>query len=310
MAVALERVRGDLPQDVRRGAAGLRSAGPVRRRSPDSAAVPGHGRRQRHAGLVLRRRDVARPRCRCRARAGAARRRGRPARRRRGVDPTRCRATERHRGARPGAACRRRRSSAAGAVVSIDTMRAEVARRAVAVGAAVVNDVSGGLADDAMLATVADLGVAYIAMHWRGHSTSMQQRASYDDVIDEVSAELAGPGRRRPGRGHRGRPAGARPRHRLRQAGRAQLGGAAPARRAARAGLPARRRLVAQVLPRRAARGPGRHAAAAARPRRRLGRAVDACPPSRGAWCVRVHDVARSADAVRVAARFGSEAGS
>src|SRR6478609_6520947 len=81
--------------------------------------------------------------------------------------------------------------SAAGAVVSIDTMRAEVARRAVEAGASVVNDVSGGLADEAMLPLVADLGVAYIAMHWRGHSASMQQRASYDDVVDEVSAELA-----------------------------------------------------------------------------------------------------------------------
>jgi dihydropteroate synthase len=67
---------------------------------------------------------------------------------------------------------------AAGAVVSIDTMRAEVARLCVEAGAMVVNDVSGGLADDEMLATVASLRVAYIAMHWRGHSASMQQRAS------------------------------------------------------------------------------------------------------------------------------------
>src|SRR4051812_44126952 len=51
--------------------------------------------------------------------------------------------------------------AAAGGVVSVDTMRSEVARRAVAAGAVMVNDVSGGLADDRMLSTVADLEVAY-----------------------------------------------------------------------------------------------------------------------------------------------------
>lgn len=79
----------------------------------------------------------------------------------------------------------------AGACVSVDTMRAEVAAAAVAAGAQVVNDVSGGLADPAMLPTVAELGCAYIAMHWRGHSASMQQRASYDHVVQEVRDELA-----------------------------------------------------------------------------------------------------------------------
>jgi dihydropteroate synthase len=77
-----------------------------------------------------------------------------------------------------------------GLLVSVDTMRAEVAREAVAAGAAVVNDVSGGLADPEMLAAVADLGVAYIAMHWRGHSTTMQDLAHYDDVVADVASEL------------------------------------------------------------------------------------------------------------------------
>lgn len=79
---------------------------------------------------------------------------------------------------------------AVGAVVSVDTMRAAVARACVQAGAHLVNDVSGGLADDAMLATVAELGVPYIAMHWRGHSVDMQQRADYGDVVAEVTAEL------------------------------------------------------------------------------------------------------------------------
>ena len=83
-----------------------------------------------------------------------------------------------------------RELAAAGAVLSIDTMRAEVAAEAVAVGAAIVNDVSGGLADPAMLATVAGLGVGYIAMHWRGHSTVMQELTDYEDVVSDVAAEL------------------------------------------------------------------------------------------------------------------------
>lgn len=77
-----------------------------------------------------------------------------------------------------------------GAVVSIDTMRAEVAQAALARGAAYVNDVSGGLADPDMPALVARAGVPIIAMHWRGHSARMQDRAVYDDVVAEVCAEL------------------------------------------------------------------------------------------------------------------------
>lgn len=77
-----------------------------------------------------------------------------------------------------------------GAVVSIDTMRAEVARAALEVGARIVNDVSGGLADEKMAAVVADAGVPFVAMHWRGHSHDMQTRAVYDDVVTDVAEEL------------------------------------------------------------------------------------------------------------------------
>jgi dihydropteroate synthase len=78
-----------------------------------------------------------------------------------------------------------------GVPVSIDTMRASTAAAAVAAGACLVNDVSGGLADDAMASTVADLDVPFVAMHWRGHSLDMASRAVYDDVVAEVVAELA-----------------------------------------------------------------------------------------------------------------------
>jgi len=78
-----------------------------------------------------------------------------------------------------------------GATVSIDTMRAEVAARAVEAGAAVINDVSGGLADPEMAAVAASAGVPFIAMHWRGHSRDMQDKAVYADVAAEVCAELS-----------------------------------------------------------------------------------------------------------------------
>ncbi len=80
--------------------------------------------------------------------------------------------------------------AAAGALVSVDTMRAEVAGQALAAGAGLVNDVSGGLADPDMAGVVADAGVPFVAMHWRGHSADMQSRAVYDDVVADVVAEL------------------------------------------------------------------------------------------------------------------------
>lgn len=78
-----------------------------------------------------------------------------------------------------------------GVVVSVDTMRAEVARVAVAGGAALINDVSGGLADPDMYSCVAEVSVPYVAMHWRGHSRTMDEHAAYDDVVAEVCAELS-----------------------------------------------------------------------------------------------------------------------
>ncbi|MAT04636.1 MAG: dihydropteroate synthase [Acidimicrobiaceae bacterium] len=78
-----------------------------------------------------------------------------------------------------------------GIAVSIDTMNADTALAAVGAGALVVNDVSGGLADAAMLPTVAELGVPYVCMHWRGHADRMNSLAVYDDVVTEVRAELA-----------------------------------------------------------------------------------------------------------------------
>ncbi|ONI78854.1 dihydropteroate synthase [Actinosynnema sp. ALI-1.44] len=80
--------------------------------------------------------------------------------------------------------------TAAGVRISVDTTRARVAEAALAAGATVVNDVSGGLADKDMASVVADAGVPWILMHWRGHSKDMNSLAEYGDVVAEVRAEL------------------------------------------------------------------------------------------------------------------------
>jgi dihydropteroate synthase len=78
----------------------------------------------------------------------------------------------------------------AGAVVSIDTMRASTAEAALHAGARIINDVSGGLADPDLPLVAAAAGVPYVVMHWRGHSDDMQQQAVYDDVVRDVCDEL------------------------------------------------------------------------------------------------------------------------
>jgi dihydropteroate synthase len=83
-----------------------------------------------------------------------------------------------------------RELSQLGIKISIDTMRSEVARKAIDAGASIINDVSGGLADPEMLTTAAGLELPYIAMHWRGHSKDMNSQAVYKDVVSEVIEEL------------------------------------------------------------------------------------------------------------------------
>ena len=189
---------------------------------------------------------------------------------------------------------------AGGCVVSIDTMRAEVAVAAVSAGASIVNDVSGGLADAQMLSAVAELDVPYVIMHWRGHSANMDELATYGDVVAEVVDELAqrmesavaaGIDRNRivldPGLGF-----AKQVRHNwpllahgsaLRALGRPVLVGAS------------RKRFLGAVLA---------DASGAARDvteRDDATAAISALAALDGAWGVRVHDVRGSADAVRVA---------
>lgn len=84
------------------------------------------------------------------------------------------------------------RLAADGSVVSVDTYRAQVAEEAVAAGATIINDVSGGLADDDMFAIAAAGDVDIAIGHWRGPSADMYALADYDHVGPEVAAELAG----------------------------------------------------------------------------------------------------------------------
>ena len=77
-------------------------------------------------------------------------------------------------------------------LISIDTYKAEVAREAVARGAAIINDVSGLLYDRSLGAVAAETGAALVLMHTRGRSREMYELAVYDDAVREVGEELRG----------------------------------------------------------------------------------------------------------------------
>ncbi|MFJ3922846.1 dihydropteroate synthase [Streptomyces sp. NPDC090022] len=188
-----------------------------------------------------------------------------------------------------------------GVTVSVDTMRAAVAEQAVAAGAVLVNDVSGGLADPRMIPAVAAAEVPFVVMHWRGFSAGMNSLAVYEDVVAEVTAEL---------------------RARIETV---VAGGIAPERLVVDPGLgfaknaehdlalvahlrelralghpllvaASRKRFLGRVLA-----GPDGAAPPPARERDAATAAVSAIAAHEGAWAVRVHEVRATADAVRVA---------
>ena len=192
--------------------------------------------------------------------------------------------------------------AARGVAVSVDTMRAQVAAAAVDAGAVLVNDVSGGKADREMLRTVADLGAAYVLMHWRAHSDRMQQHASYADVVTDVVAELSA------------------------QLDEALAAGIEPARIALDPGIgfsktsaqnwellaglealhatghpvlvaTSRKRFLGELLADGAELRP-------ALEREDATNATTALAAAAGSWCVRVHGVRAAADTVRVVARW------
>ena len=74
--------------------------------------------------------------------------------------------------------------------ISIDTMNSSTALAALAAGAKIINDVSGGLADEKMFQVAAATGATLVISHWRGFSTEMDQLNQYQDVAREVAIEL------------------------------------------------------------------------------------------------------------------------
>ena len=187
--------------------------------------------------------------------------------------------------------------------VSIDTMRAEVAAAALDAGADLVNDVSGGLADPAMLPLVAERQVPVVLMHWRGASIDMQQRTTYGDVVGEVRDHLAA-------RVDAAVAAGVDPARVVIDPG---LGFAKRPEHnwALLHGLDAITDLGLPVLVAASRKSfLGALLADDDGPRPTEGRedattAITALTAAAGAWAVRVHNVRPAADAVRVAARWG-----
>ncbi|MER5834228.1 dihydropteroate synthase [Streptomyces sp. NPDC002130] len=184
--------------------------------------------------------------------------------------------------------------------------------RAVAHGLALlVNDVSGGLADPAMLPLMARAGTPYVLMHWRGHSADMQANAVYTDVVADV-ADVVDELRARveaalsagippdclivdPGLGFAKHAEDnwrllGRLREVIAALGRPVLVGAA------------RKAFLGHLL-----RDPETGRPRPAHLQDAATSAVSVLAAAQGAWCVRVHDVASTADAVRVAARWGLE---
>ncbi|MCK6616157.1 MAG: dihydropteroate synthase [Cyclobacteriaceae bacterium] len=76
-------------------------------------------------------------------------------------------------------------------IISVDTFRSATARQAIAEGADMINDISGGELDGAMFETVADLKIPYICMHMRGTPQTMNTLATYENLVTEITAWFA-----------------------------------------------------------------------------------------------------------------------
>lgn len=195
---------------------------------------------------------------------------------------------------------------AEGITVSVDTMRASTAQRALDAGAVLVNDVSGGRADPEMVRLAARAHAPIVLMHWRAHSALMQHHTHYDDLVDDIVREL------------------------MVQLNAAVHAGVDPERIVLDPGLGFSKTGEQNwtVLAHLDAFVELRHPVLVAASRKRFlgelladgdelrptdGRddataAITTIAAQAGAWCVRVHEPAASADAVRVVARLAQEA--
>ncbi|MER5178972.1 dihydropteroate synthase [Streptomyces sp. NPDC002896] len=187
-----------------------------------------------------------------------------------------------------------------GVTVSVDTMRASVAEQSLAAGAALVNDVSGGLADPAMVPVVADAGAPFVVMHWRGLLEGGNIPGTYDDVVSEVVSELHARVEAAIGGGIAPDRIVVDPGLGFSKGTEHDLALLAHLDRLRALGYPllvaaSRKRFLGQVL----ADPDG--APPPARERDAATAAVSAIAAHQGAWAVRVHEVRATADAVRVA---------
>jgi dihydropteroate synthase len=194
---------------------------------------------------------------------------------------------------------------AEGITVSVDTMRASTARQALDAGAVLINDVSGGRADPEMMALAAETHAPIVLMHWREHSAVMQNHTHYDDLVDDIVRELMG-------QLNHAVVAGVDPRRIILDPGLgfsktgdqnwtvlAHLEAFTELRHPVLVAA-SRKRFLGELLAEGDRLRPtdGRDDASAA---------ITTIAALAGAWCVRVHDPAASADAVRVVARMAQE---
>ena len=204
-----------------------------------------------------------------------------------------------------------------GATVSVDTMRADVAERALDAGATLINDVSGGRADDRMTQVAATSGVPIVLMHWRGHADGMQKLTHYDDVVKDVVDELGAQVEGALSAGVRPEQVVIDPGLGFSKTGEQNWTVLAHLDAFTALGYPllvaaSRKRFLGELLADDEPSDPSTGSGTVLRPtdqREAATAAISALAAQAGAWCVRVHEPAATADAVRVVARLAAEEG-
>jgi dihydropteroate synthase len=194
-----------------------------------------------------------------------------------------------------------------GVMVSVDTMRADVAERALDAGAILINDVSGGRADERMTQVAAASGVPIVLMHWRGHADGMQKLTQYDDVVEDVVTELGEQVQEALSAGVRPDQVVIDPGLGFSKTGDQNWTVLSHLDAFTALGYPllvaaSRKRFLGELLADESGelRSTDRREAATT--------ALSTLAAQAGAWCVRVHEAAATADAVRVVARLAEEA--
>src|SRR5690625_36126 len=198
-----------------------------------------------------------------------------------------------------------RELAGSGTPISVDTTRAVVARHALAAGASMLNDVSGGRADPQMFEVAAETGVPLVLMHWRGHSERMQDLTHYDDVVKDVIGELREQVRAAKAAGVDGRQIIIDPGLGFSKTGDHNWTVLHHITEFVELGFPvllgaSRKRFLGELLAHDGQLRPAQDRDAASA-------ALTTVAAMAGVWGVRVHDVEQSADAARVVERMARE---